>query len=486
MEKQYKNALNVRVDVQNVKYKKQMYIDDADFYKQCLSCYKYQKGCIKCSTNAQCQVCHKNYIKINEKCVRCNEQIFNCLSCVRRKDLVDNTFCLQCQESYYLDINMTQCIKCPENVKKCKSPTQIIRCEANFFLRDNQCLLLSNHFPNCQFTNGKTCIKCLNRHFLNPLNGECIKSNDPDCNSFDVINGKLSCKNCPSSTFYLDLDKNTNLYKCIACYEPETLNLQPEELTDEVIQSWSLCEECEKSSNSIGLKCNRCTDNVFLTNNERQPCFYKREDDGIIGEYIAECDIYQFFNNEIRCVQCQDQYKLNDESKCILCPKGCYKCNEDLLKCQQCYSTEQEQYYMDASKNACVQYQNECEEYNIIESKCLKCKNNIISKSNLGAECETFYSLFQSKVNEDIEDDDENSMQNNEMQIVYKQAITKLDSQSIRNFYRLIDGVCVPCADRQTGNFQCLKNQFASILVDDSFGVFFILNFQLLMTLAFV
>ena len=102
-----------------------------------------------------------------ESCKPCVDKY--CINCD------DGSYCLVCNNNFYLNDNMNMCLCQKENCKQCDDLGICVECIDGFSLNENLNCVLNNcdNFPFCSTCSKDKCIVCINKYKLNK-NGKCI------------------------------------------------------------------------------------------------------------------------------------------------------------------------------------------------------------------------------------------------------------------------------------------------------------------------
>merc|ERR1712032_1689326 len=272
-----------------------MYADEND--GKCKNC---SKGCDKCSSLTDCDVCHSPLVLLDDK-KTCSDK------CPEGYTILNGKTCVKCQ-----DPNATQCKEdTPDESTKCKEDYILMpltkkcqveeACEDGLFYveKTNTCQKCPKECKKCE--DSSNCTAC--KHGFDPVDGIC---------KTDCPVGKVLVEG-----------------KCVACKDPKCKNC------DENLE----CLKCEEGTVLTNKKCpNECPSGTYPKNGVCKPC----SNDCLECDSLLKCkkckDSFLLEENgNARCVEdCPNsQYEDENDGKCKKCNKGCDKC-ENGTECEKC------------------------------------------------------------------------------------------------------------------------------------------------------
>ncbi|KAH0576070.1 Cysteine-rich membrane protein 2 [Spironucleus salmonicida] len=351
---------------------------DGDKCKSCVAGYQIDD-------KETCTNCAINYVKIGEKCVKC--QVDNCDTCS-----TDAQTCVKCKNNFVPNGNKcdacrdngpeclcgtaVNCATCAPNADKCKScvgnfdpkaTTPCTDCLDGFFKSDvsgkSTCTACSDKCTNC--TSAVTCTACQDGFSVD--GNKCVTCEDANCNICSA--NKNVCTKC--NTGYLTVDGKCEL----KCYQGQSVcaanqiclttcktcseNCMTCEVTVTSCTSCapgftldrSSCAACSAGcADCTGNKnvCNLCKDGYFgisgvcqsCQNNSTAQCecsgaancaTCNNAKSGTCGTCIAG---YKMSASNT-CAECADGYLMVDRV-CTKCEKSCKICYESIEKCSIC------------------------------------------------------------------------------------------------------------------------------------------------------
>ena len=248
----------------------------------------YVEHCAYSNDFGDCLECEDDYYysKLYGNCSESNEEFKGC-------KYAEKSFCSQCKNNYYLNINESRCIdntqnnnfyKCAYSDKKNQNCT---RCVDGYYLGsdDKKCSLI----PNCKISlDENTCIECDDYYCLDLKKGICVQNDFIDDEKYKYY---INCKRT-----------NKDGTECEECREG--YKLEKEGICVDVTR----CVE-EKNGNCI-----KCTDDI----NDNGFTYCANELFGCIESAFEGClrcdNILDLFN----CTECKEgYYKLNHFLECI-------------------------------------------------------------------------------------------------------------------------------------------------------------------------
>ncbi|KAL4497780.1 hypothetical protein ABPG72_000535 [Tetrahymena utriculariae] len=203
-----------------------------------LSCSSCSIGCISCLDASLCTEydTQKGYRLQGSMCTQCD---FLCAACSQ----YDSTYCLSCENNYYL-FNNTCTTTCPNN----------------FYKGNNLvCSLCQSGCQTCQNIN--QCIECTEGYQFYEQNNMQICINSNNCQS-----PCLSCSNLHPNTC-ISCDQNYFLQNS-TCVKICIQGFYAEDSTKKCIQCFPNCSTCQGSPNN----CNSCDQSSYLLENS---CYSK-------------------------------------------------------------------------------------------------------------------------------------------------------------------------------------------------------------------
>lgn len=327
-------------------------------------------------------------------CSKCNPITKLCAKCEKEIYTPNNNG--GCDIVKKCELGNNYCLKCKENDFLCE------KCEIGYYPDEyGGC----SYSPNCKLSFHGKCLICQKNYVLFGVENYayegiimCKSLNTDDyknCAKIDSLNG--ICEQC-SEGYYLDaMDK-----RC------------------------TKVENCGKSSFGI---CKQCTNGFYLdktdskckkqNNNE----IFKNCKETIDGIKCSECDDDYYLDNENKCIginfceksgnndkceKCKDGYYLTENDKICTNSDYCYYGNKHSGICEMC----QNNYYIDLKDGICKSNQEEndfkycrivdrdnnclqCDKNYYLgnDNKCSKTKNCEASKNGLCVECKEKYYL---------------------------------------------------------------------------------------------
>ncbi|KAL4480180.1 hypothetical protein ABPG74_020696 [Tetrahymena malaccensis] len=257
------------------------------------NCAQCQKGCLKCTSDIQCQTCDTN-----------NNYAF----------YDDQTICSKCQVDKGYFIQNDKCSRCHFTCSSCNGPSpgdcQI--CNEGYTL---------NNGDNCQakcsmqkYNNNGLCQSCDSscRSCKGPKSTDCLLCNK----GLVLLPSTGSCGLCQEGQFYNYTTKNCDCchYTCLQCTEVLSNQRLFEYLHRQLQQGNSQnCPEFENCAYCDDMKCFACKEGYLRVPYTNQCCKSSEENCGI---------------------QCKNnQYQ--DQNQCFDCPTGCLTCTSQIM-CQTC------------------------------------------------------------------------------------------------------------------------------------------------------
>ena len=272
----------------------------------------------------------------------------------------ENHNCLECKDGYY---------PFSGNRANCFTIEEVNTDHPNWYFDEGL-----QEFGECH-SSCKTC--------SGPLEENCLICDDSDeQNPFYLYEGKC-LSHCPERTFP-NTDENGKKI-CQKCYKN--------------------CKTCEQSGNADDMKCTSCqNDNIkYLQNcyevyNINDKSFYDPEDNTITTSCLQKHQLY-IKENENECIDKPENYFISNtitgvisecDSNCKTCSESstnCLSCNDGLyLQEGNCVESCLSNYYIDGTN--CFKCHDNCltcetgkqldETGNLINMKCLTCKNGMI------------------------------------------------------------------------------------------------------------
>jgi hypothetical protein len=260
--------------------------------------------CVKCKSDWTLN--HTNEI--------CHSSIEFCQIYEEVNDANDEINCSECQSSYFLETNkickplsqITNCLEYSKSSDKC------LKCSTNYFLSDNNCLLL----PKIEF-----------------------------CENFELVDDKFVCSSCSEMTYLSLSDNQCHQRKYSLEMIPNCENLNP---------NFDQCETCKTEFllSSDSLSClqtvQHCLDNSLVLNSSR---------------------VYQ-------CNQCEPNYQLNEEKTlCYSLIENCQKYNSEFDQCALC-TNNSHFLEADGSCKPRTNTSPYCQDYSTTQDTCSTCQES--------------------------------------------------------------------------------------------------------------
>ncbi|KAL7712487.1 Protein serine/threonine kinase [Entamoeba marina] len=383
---------------------------------ECLSC-ETSKHCVANSgvcnpTNGDCSQCISGYTlsgtscflcsNIDSYCSTCSQTSYECISCSDPYILSsDNLSCSLCPEGQHKN-NETTCEYCYNSIDKCQlcsDGSTCTKCYEPYVISNGKCVLcqLNEYYSNgncidntntCnEQIDSTTCISCNSNNYLNEYQcysqNECTTTSNygcDECYNEKVITTNGPCLSCPSinSDWKYCIIGNEN--KCLECNDNYHLTSEGDcesiITTDNCLFEYN--SKCRKCKNGFRLdislnECIKCGDgcnicsysNSSITNEECLQC-----NESTILTTTNDCiiDSNCIFNENDECIECIDNYYINN-GKCTQCNNdNCKKCNAN--ECILCYDN----YLLDYDNNCKLKEIFSC---SLIENgECIECNND--------------------------------------------------------------------------------------------------------------
>ncbi|KAL4507716.1 hypothetical protein ABPG73_012404 [Tetrahymena malaccensis] len=409
------------------------------------NCIKCPQNCNSCSSENICTQCQLNYFldfnqTCNTDCPATYSKDLETSKCLCSLGLIENTnkHVCECNQGFFLSSDGT-CQKCIQSCKSCQNETECIQCEETFFLdSQNKCVLdcpqtfqedkenmicicpqnstLKSNICSCnqdyEMQQDNTCkLKCSSFCDSCSVAGECDV-----CQQGYFMNYDYTCVNkCPET--YIE-NKETRTCECDQL--AEMINVSQFEKkcvcpADLIYQEGNKClnciSNCQKCSN--GNTCDKCIEGFYLHNDgkcgdcdTKNGFFIKNKDQ--CGKckyqcpqcsYELTCDVDLFCNFDEKydpikkeCIKCI--YDL-DNKKCV------DKCTDqqfyqpDQMRCSQCFYLNDlcvincPLKYFVGDKNICVKCHDSCLKCKgKQENECTECQNPLqLQKNNKCLRC---------------------------------------------------------------------------------------------------
>ncbi|EAS04337.2 EGF-like domain protein (macronuclear) [Tetrahymena thermophila SB210] len=256
--------------------------------EQCSNC---MDGCNICSDINTCQQCQVGMVYANQQCQKiCTVKDLNCLRC----DPITNV-CLQCQSGQPVQSNGFCPVKCNlQNCQRCSSSTQCGECDDDYYLDINlQCQIKYCELSFCKQCNFDKyipyCTKCQKEYLLTE-DGTCSSKQCPQfgqqCQQCQNDN---SCKICINGFYY---SKEYN--QCLSCPDK--------------------CSSCDQFQ---CFQYNTCPNGQYLFEKQCLNCFEQCQKCN--GPNKSDCLDQELQQNcHYTCKECLG----TDYNQCISCPEN--------------------------------------------------------------------------------------------------------------------------------------------------------------------
>jgi len=298
-------------------------------------------GCLKCDRPSnKCLYCDNAnlFIVENSQCIAVDYK--GCVS------YSVNGRCLQCQPNMYLDPKNNICIDVPKDsqIPNCianSAPDKCSLCAKDYYLVENQCLLVPKLIDGCELYKpgfSEICLACNKDYTISRDQKICIKKEDP---ATCLYYKNVQCKKCKEGYYQ---DKNYYLNSILALNSTDSREIlrnwilgkattgfsdcRKTNITNcEVFNDFKSCKTCkvgyilsednnctpfpvEQIPNCVRYKsfsvCIECKPGMFLGNNGCTPVMP-----------IVNCDQYNTTANTTECVLCKLDYYLSEKA-CVL------------------------------------------------------------------------------------------------------------------------------------------------------------------------
>ncbi|KAL4470417.1 hypothetical protein ABPG74_012028 [Tetrahymena malaccensis] len=264
----------------------------------------------------------------------CNtsKQCISCIDKINHKLNTEKNTCERCQTDQGYYIEGQRCLRCHISCKTCKGPneTDCLDCIDNAKkYQDGSCKYNKQNPLDCvspyKQDKNQNCVLC-------DQDGQYAK--DKNCIECQV---NLKCQKCSPET------------QCTKCYDNKP---------EKYLQDGKKCTDCKQNGyfiNSNSNTCDKCISNCDQCDNNFQckqcsPGFYLLEDDKTCsqcstdGYYIDKTNQYcnkcppekkckNCNNNDLKCTQCFSGFYLFNSDSCIICGDGYFKSGNNCFKC---------------------------------------------------------------------------------------------------------------------------------------------------------
>ncbi|KAL4481348.1 hypothetical protein ABPG72_010501 [Tetrahymena utriculariae] len=318
----------------------------------------------------------------------------------------NNSICLQCSPSTFIDPNQKLCVNCPDACVGCTSANICTSCVSNDRDPNNSCnctggrieqqnlriLFEQKNQPRNLFST--SCV-CPQQTYEDPISKNCIQctSISPFC-----INCNTSgCTSCSQGSFYQNNTCVTCQSNCLQCTQSECTNCVKGyyiNISMQCSSCSSLVSNCIQCTSS---QCSQCAQAYYLKNNQCLQCSQNCQN-GCTSELVCNSCYtpYRDANNNCACIGgateqvgsipgqglcvCQNnQYYDTTNNICKLCSQSfgstCTSCQQTgCLACDQSSGGQ----YIDPDSNFCVA----C--LTTFGDQCISCSATQCSKCNVG------------------------------------------------------------------------------------------------------
>ncbi|ELP90130.1 serine-threonine protein kinase, putative [Entamoeba invadens IP1] len=362
------------------------------FYRQrgrCQDCSVLETNCWVCYHDevniiSGCTICHPGYVKVQGHCIS--------LADAHCKVGYSDSGCLDCEDTYYFDVNMT-CQRCSEACFSCtQDPNNCLSCASGYYFNNDG--ICERKDSNCVSSDLKGCLECVD-----------VLSMGTDLTGYYIPKDGTTCEIC-SEHCNRCVYNSRNCTSCVDGYVLKKMVVDGVQLRD-CVEKQSYCVDTE-----MGF-CVLCTDGYFLNGgsdkNDDQECVKCDKSCGSC-EVSTECTTCQVLyyrplnwkelgwklchpQSEINmtceagingCVTCNEGYYINSTEpttyKCSVCPERCGSCqyieSTNSINCLSCPTKD-----LYAKNGECYP----CSDL----PNCAKCSYDVCSK------CKGGYSLEQ-------------------------------------------------------------------------------------------
>ena len=335
------------------------------FLQECL------QGCLKCSSNNECQYCDftKNFYLQDGSCQ--NGQIENCeVYSVQGQ-------CLLCQPNFYLDEVTNQCLAVFESIRieHCvyyETENSCMTCEPTFYLNGLNCSSVTTTIDNCKtYTDLDKCGECVEGFIIQHDQKGCLEEKDvANCQTYTSV----KCNKCENNYHLQD-----SFWRNWINHLLKTDLVQKEERA----LTASVTTKVETSSNCIAIIPQHCEQlKDFQTCHICLMGYFLKNSDCVVNPplAIAHCEDY---TSQDRCRKCEQGFRLTPapDYKCraVQTVQFCAEFDGSAFdtRCLQC----KERYYL--------KFDNLCEERTLTVEFCL---THEVDKDQC-AQCETGFQL---------------------------------------------------------------------------------------------
>ncbi|EAR88128.2 zinc finger lsd1 subclass family protein (macronuclear) [Tetrahymena thermophila SB210] len=353
--------------------------------KQCDPSCKTCNGSL--STNCESCTLPLYYNSINKKCVaNCDQnqykdsttvQCLDCDSSCQSCSGPQNTQCLSCSQSLYLDQNM------------CKS-----NCQDGYYqnTQNNTCSKCDASCSTCSGSSPTNCLKCALPRYFQQATNTC----EENCQQNQFLdNTDATCEPCHFSCSSCSGPTNNQCQSCsgsMFLYQNQCASTCPDGYFQDIQNNkCSLCNSSCKTCNSVNfcLSCqpplinykNYCIQTCpsgFYTDtstNQCQPCYSSCQScSGPSANECLECSSGTYFKEQACVDKCGDGYFINQD-KCSKCHPSCKNCQGDNIdQCTEC-------------QNLLIKYNSKCLSdcpqgtylMQNTQKQCLSCNNSCLS-----------------------------------------------------------------------------------------------------------
>lgn len=307
-----------------------------------LSCLACNDECEKCSDNSICSTCKDENAEpdldsgcickpgfygsasTSSTCKKCYSECLSCISslicdiCISSFSLPDMTQGCVCLPGYYnisaLNTNEA-CIKCYDECSTCDQNSKCKTCITEHASPDPNigCICDSGYYSISALTTKNSCIKCYN---------DCAECNENLKCTTCIADLAIPDTNigCVCNLGYYNISALINKNSCLRCYDE--------------------CQSCEEN-----FKCSSCL-TKFASPYENIGCicdygFYNTTrliNADACQPCSEECKNCEFTFNY--CIECNDEYNMTSDNKCVLCTEGEYfdgdRCRNCPNLCKRC------------------------------------------------------------------------------------------------------------------------------------------------------
>ena len=342
-----------------------------------LSISECTKGCLKCNSNDNCEICDfVNFYKLEKN--SCTEvEIPNC-------EIINfEGKCIQCFSNFYLDSQNKNCLAIKNPIENCKiylSEGQCLRCGINYYLKEKRCILSGELINNCEiYKEEGICFECAYKFILAESGKKCILGQaEQNCQYY----AKTFCKTCIK-----DYIKNYSINsKLIFNFETDAQKINLIEYMKEVYYGRSMLK--------FGQVCKKIEVANCMFPKSYKKCFfcelgyYLDPEEKCIRYPIPQTTNCLFYNPIFQCQECENGFLLQGEQMSKICISNIpidncllYDGTQSTTTCKEC---EPEYFLKD---NKCVNRISStnilnCLENTIDKDTCEKCLEGFVLSSD--------------------------------------------------------------------------------------------------------